>query len=121
LTAVELLEFTWILRVAPPRMSMVGVPLKFRAPDLVGCSTTIGIGDLASTRPHTAKARTGWKRAPLSKPEKYVCTRSSTSTRMNGTGARAAGGNDVDVDDRPETAPGKLTLTRLPGELFELS
>src|SRR6266446_1075394 len=113
-----------MLWLGPPTILIVGVPCiskAFRAgvtTGLCGSSTRIGIGVGTDTTPQAANARTVCIRLPLSKPEKKVCTLSVTSTRMNAVGARPAGGT-VPVGT-PVTLAGKVTLTRLPGDVLLL-
>ena len=80
---------------------------------LSGSRTRIGIGALARTTPHAAKARTVCVWLPLSKPEKKVCTLSVTSTRMNAVGTRLAGAREP--VGTPVTAAGKAHTYKTSG------
>ena len=117
-------EFTSMLCDGPPTMAMVPLPWIFNALccgvdcGLCGSSTTMGIGAVASSAPHTENARTSFVVEPLSRPAKNVCTCSRTSTRMKGVAAMALGG--LHPVPQPITDDGKLTLTRLPGKVLLL-
>src|SRR6266853_5560387 len=100
-----------MLFVGPPRILITGVPDSLKELVRVGCSTIMGIGALASTRPQVEKVRTSLLVPPLNRPKKNVWTWSVISTRINGLGAILFGGFAT-----PITEVGKLTLTELPGE-----
>src|SRR6266404_6668440 len=106
ITAVALDEFTWILFEGPPAITMspqggplphVGLltlppPFMCSEPCLVGCSTRIGIGEVASSTPQRATARTFCLVIPFSIPAKKVGILSVMATRIRAVGATVVGG-----------------------------
>ena len=75
------LEFTWTLLVGPPTILTVALPLTSKECAQTGFNTIMGMGTLASTRPHSAKARTSEVRCPITSVAKVSPTRSTTSVR----------------------------------------
>src|SRR5450756_3055223 len=76
------LELTSTLRVGPPTIFTVLVPLSSNACGQLGFITIIGTGAVALITAHTALAATSVVRLPVRMPVNVVGTRSKTFAKM---------------------------------------
>lgn len=130
---VELLELTSTLRVGPPMIFTVLLPLSSKECWQEGLSTIMGTGAVELITAHTALAETSAVRLPVMIPLNVVGTRSKTFTRMKAFGTVVVGGmhggGTVELHVcRPAAELGKLIFTSLdtvfatrPGALYPLN